>query len=185
MNRFTKVLMTGSLLWYFGDGMLGPLFVVFAERIGGNILEIAWAWAIYLFVTGISMIFVGKLSDNKIRKEVLLIAGYSLNAVFTFAYLLVSSPWHLFVLQAGLGVAWALAGPTWDALYAKHEDRKHDGSAWGFADGLPKIVTALAIVIGGFIVSNFSFNLLFIIMGIVQVIATIYQAKIFYIKNKK
>jgi hypothetical protein len=45
MNRFTKVLMTGSLLWYFGDGMLGPLFVVFAERIGGNILEIAWAWA--------------------------------------------------------------------------------------------------------------------------------------------
>ncbi|MEK6914666.1 MAG: hypothetical protein AABW83_03375 [Nanoarchaeota archaeon] len=77
-----------------------------------------------------------------------------------------------------------MAGPTWDALYAKHEDRKHDGSAWGFADGLPKIVTALAIIIGGFIVSNFSFDLLFIIMGCIQVIATLYQAKIIYIKSK-
>ena len=129
------------------------------------------------------MIFVGQLSD-KIKKEVLMIMGYFLNAVFTFAYLLVSTPYHLFVVQAGLGVAWALAAPTWDALYAKQEDKKHDGSAWGFADGLPKIITAVSIMIGGFIVSNFSFDLLFIIMGCVQVIATLYQAKIFYIKNK-
>ncbi len=86
--------MIGSLLWYFGEGMLGPLFVLFTERIGGDILEIAGAYAIYLFMTGISMIFVGKLSD-RIKKEVLMIIGYSLNTMFTFAYLLVSTPYHL------------------------------------------------------------------------------------------
>ena len=130
------------------------------------------------------MILIGKLSDEKISKEILMIIGYSLNALFTFGYLLVSSPWHLFGLQIGLGIAWALATPTWDALYAKHEDRKHDGSAWGFADGLPPIITAFAIIIGGFIISNFSFDALFIVMGTIQIIATIYQIKIFYIKHK-
>jgi MFS family permease len=185
MNKFSKVLMTASLIWYFGEGMLGPLFAIFAESIGGDVLEITWAWAIYLFVTGIFMIFIGRLSDKYVSKEKLMITGYALNTIFTFGYLFVSSPWHLFIVQAGLGIAWSLGTPTWDALYARHEDKKHDGSAWGFADGLPAIITGLAIVIGGLIVTYLSFKTLFIVMGIIQIIATLYQTRIFLMKDKK
>lgn len=184
MNKFARILIIGSLLWYFGEGMLGPLFALFAKNIGGDILEISWAWAIYLFVTGVSMILVGKLSDKIIKKEILMIIGYFLNAIFTFGYLLVLTPLHLFIIQAGLGVAWAFATPTWDALYAKHEDRKNEGVMWGFADGLPRIASAFSIIIGGFIVSYYSFNVLFFTMGILQIIAALYQTKIFFIKNK-
>lgn len=184
MNKFSRVLMTGSLLWYFGEGMFGPLIAVFTENIGGDILDITWAWAIYLLVTGVVMIFTGRLSDRMANKEKLMLVGFGLNALFTFGYLLVSSPLQLFIVQAGLGVAWALATPTWDALYARHQDKKHDGSAWGLADGLPQIVTAVAIVLGGIVITYFSFKTLFIVMGVVQVIATIYQLKIFLVKDK-
>lgn len=33
-----------------GEGMPDPLFAVFAQRIGGKILDITWAWAIQLGV---------------------------------------------------------------------------------------------------------------------------------------
>ncbi|MBW3022851.1 MFS transporter [Candidatus Woesearchaeota archaeon] len=178
LNRKIKVLLYGSNLWYFGEGMLGPLFAVFTERVGGSILDIAWAWATYLLVTGLLVIVIGKVSDHKLSKEKLLVFGYVLNTLFTFGYLLVSSPVHLFIIQAGLGVAVALAAPTWNSLYAKYEDKKEAGYEWGLAIGESQIVMGVALVIGGLIVNYFSFKLLFITMGCIQVVATVYQALI-------
>jgi len=178
MNKRIKILLHGSNLWYFGTGMLGPLFAVFAERIGGDILDISWAWATYLIITGLFIILIGKISDRNDNKEKLMVAGYALNAIFTFGYLFVSAPWHLFFVQVGLGIASALAMPTWEALYAKYEDRKHAGFEWGLVGGEGQILMGIAIVIGGFVVNYFSFKALFIIMGTVQVIAALYQARI-------
>lgn len=164
-------------MWYLGEGMLGPLFAVFANRVGGSILDITWAWATYLIVTGLISILVGELAD-KYSKEKLMIGGYALNALFTFSYLLVQTPFQLFLVQAGLGVASAIANPTWSALYAEHEDRRRAGFTWGLADGDLKLVTGLAIIIGGLLVNYVSFEALFWVMGFVQVVATFYQSRI-------
>ncbi|MCA9478239.1 MAG: MFS transporter [Nanoarchaeota archaeon] len=178
LNRNIKILLYGGNIWYFGEGMLGPLFAIFTGRVGGDILDISWAWATYLILAGLLYIVVGNLTDKYDNKEKVMVLGYALNALFTFGYLLVSSPWHLFFVQAGLGIAAAMATPTWDALYAKHEDRKKSGHQWGLAGGEAEIITGIALVIGGYIVSLTSFATLFLIMGCIQVIATIYQAQI-------
>jgi MFS family permease len=177
-SRYMKILLFGANLWYFGEGMLGPLFAIFTEKVGGDILDITWAWATFLIVTGVIYIVVGRVISGKESKAKVMVAGYALNALFTFAYLFVSSPWHLFIVQAGLGVAEALGSPTWDALYAKHSDQENDTFAWGLAGGQAQIITGVAIITGGFIVHYFSFNVLFITMGTIQVIATIIQARI-------
>lgn len=178
LNRNIKILLYGGNIWYLGEGMLGPLFAVFTERVGGDVLDITWAWALYLIVAGLLYIVVGKISDKYNNTEKIMVMGYALNAIFTFGYLFVSVPWHLFVVQAGLGVAAAMATPTWDTLYAKHENRKHGGFQWGLAGGEAQIITGVAIIIGGYIISFASFTVLFLTMGIIQVIATIYQAQI-------
>ena len=175
--------MWGSTLWYLGEGMLGPLFAVFAQRIGGDLLEITWGWATYLFVMGVLTIIFGHYSDKLDQKKVMLF-GYGLNALFTFAYVFISTPTHLFMVQAGLGFATALSTPTWSALYAKYAAKNKHGAAWGLANGLPDVITAIAVIIGGLIVQYFSFTLLFLIMGSIQIIATIYQAEILYGDNK-
>ena len=169
LNIKEKILLRGASLWYLGEGMLGPLFAVFANRVGGSVLEITWAWAIYLIITGIFSIGVGEIAD-KYSKEKLMVFGYGLNALFTFSYLLVETPFQLFLVQAGLGLASAIASPTWSALYAEHEDRRHAGFTWGLADGDFKLVTGFAIIIGGLIVNYYSFQTLFITMGIIQII---------------
>ncbi len=178
LNRYIKILLYGGNIWYFGEGMLGPLFAVFTERVGGDILDVSWAWATYLILAGVLYIVVGKITDKHNNAEKIMVLGYALNALFTFGYLFVSTPWHLFVVQAGLGIAAAMATPTWDSLYAKHEDKKHAGFQWGLAGGEAQIITGIAIIVGGYIVSLVSFNALFLTMGIIQIIATIYQAQI-------
>jgi MFS family permease len=183
LNRNLKLLLYGSNLWYLGEGMLGPLFAVFAQRIGGNVLDIAWAWAAYLIVTGLFIILIGKLSDGSFSKERMMVLGYALNALFTFAYLLVRTPLHLLLVQAGLGIAFALATPTWYALYAKHEDHRHAGTIWGLAVGEAFLLRGAAIIAGGLIVNTLSFTALFLTMGTIQVIAAIYQAQILWTKK--
>ena len=74
LSKPEKILLWGNILWISGVGMLGPLFAIFAEKIGGNILEISWAYATYLVVTGIGIIVVGTLGD-RIGHKRLMVAG--------------------------------------------------------------------------------------------------------------
>lgn len=177
MNHTIKYLLYGANLWYLAEGMLGPLLAIFTEHIGGDILDVTWAWAIYLFASGFLTIYLGKVSD-KLDKRKMMVVGYGLNALFTFGYLFVSAPYQLFIIQAGIGIAGALATPTWNALYSKYEDKRKDGYEWGLANGEANIVTGAAIILGGILLEYGSFALLFATMGIVQVIATIVQAQI-------
>lgn len=182
-NRAEHILLWGSNLWFFGEGLLGPLFAIFAQGIGGNILDISWAWALYLSIAGVTKMIVGKWSDGPQQKERLMVLGYALNALCTFGYLLVRTPAHLFLIQIGLGIAAALATPTWAALYAIHQSKKQAGMTWGLASGEANLLSALAIIVGSLIVKSSSFSTLFLVMGVAQTIATIYQARILSVKK--
>jgi MFS family permease len=177
MNRKERILLWGSNFWMFGDGLLGPLFAVFATEVGGDIFEITTAWAIFMIVTGVLTVVFGRLAD-RIGHERLMISGYALNAVFTFCYLLVDSATDLFLVQAGLGLSLALTNPTWAALYDKYSSGKNDGAVWGAAYGHSNIAIGIATVCGGYIVTRYSFEVLFIIMGTLQIFATLLQYRI-------
>jgi len=185
INRYTKVLLYGANLWYLSDGMLGPFIAIFTEQVGGGILDISWAYSVYLIVTGLMTIVVGKISDKHKCQEVLMVIGYAINTVFTFGYLLVDSTTTLFLVQAGLGLSSALATPTWSALYSKHENKRSSGYVWGLASGESSLVIAGAIILGGLVLQYYSFSVLFIIMGFIQLAATAYQSKILFIKKKR
>ncbi len=182
MNKRASILIWSSNLWNFGDGLLGPLFAVFAQKVGGNVLDIAWAWGVYLIIMGVGIIIVGHISD-RVSKLNLLMLGYILSTLCTFAYLLVDSAQMLFIVQGGLGIATALANPTYFALLSKYSSGDRDGTMWGWADGRDKIAIGLAVFSGGVIVSHYGFSVLFVTMGILQIAAALYLAKLFYLKT--
>lgn len=184
LNKLSRILLLGANIWYFGEGMLGPLLAIFTEKVGGDIMDITWAWAVFLIVTGVCYILTGKYINNKPYKAHVMVLGYALNALFTFCYLGVSNPFQLLLVQAGLGVAEAISTPTWDTLFAQTLDDKNNGYAWGLAGGQSQIVTGLAILIGGTLVYYLSFHTLFITMGIFQIIATLVQSRILFAERK-
>lgn len=182
LSNTTKTLLWGANIWYFGEGMLGPLYAIFSERVGGDILDLTWAWSAYLVCTGFCYIVVGKLFNKRGFKVQMMVAGYTLNALLTFGYLFVSNPLQLFFIQVGLGIAEAIGTPLWDSLYAASLQREHETYAWGLSSGQSQIVSGLAFALGGVLVYYFSFELLFIIMGSVQLVAALVTAQL--LRNK-
>ena len=98
MNHIYKTLLAASLLTNFGANLIGPFYAVFVAEIGGSILDMGYSVTVFSIATGILMIVVGKISD-KINKELITTIGYTFYAFGSLFYLLISSPWQLFVLQ--------------------------------------------------------------------------------------
>ena len=183
LNRVTKILLIASSLWYFGEGLFGPLFAIYAEKIGGDLLDITWAWAIYLIATGIFYAIIGKLFTRSKFKKHLMVFGYGLNAMFTFCYIFVHNTQQLFLLQVGLGIAEAVSTPICDSLFASNLEDNENTFHWSLATGHSHFVSGIAIAIGGLIANYVSFHALFINMGVIQLLATIIQAKLLFEKN--
>jgi hypothetical protein len=177
LKRSTRMLLFASSLWYFGEGLFGPLFAIFSEKVGGDLLDITWAWSLYLVVTGVFYVVIGKLFNRSIWKPKLIVIGYGLNTVFTFCYLFVSNTTGLLLVQAGLGLAEAISTPAWDATFSSELEDTNDTFVWGIANGQSFFVSGIAIAIGGLIANYISFEALFILMGSIQLIATIIQAR--------
>jgi predicted MFS family arabinose efflux permease len=79
-----------------------------------------------------------------------------------------------------MGFALALTNPTHFSLLSRFSlQTEKQGALWGWADGRDKIATGLAVFVGGVIVSAWSFEALFIVMGILQLCATVYIAALF------
>jgi MFS family permease len=114
-----------------------------------------------------------------------MVLGYALNTVFTFSYLMVNSVFSLFIVQVGLGIAESLSTPIWDSLFADDLEDRDNTFLWSIATGHTHFVTGIAVAIGGLITYYISFQMLFIIMGIVQAFATIIQGRLLYIKRSK
>lgn len=183
LNKTTKILLIASSLWYFGEGLFGPLFAVYAEKIGGDLLDITWAWAFYLITTGVFYFLIGKFYNNSAYKKHVMIVGYALNALLTFCYMFVSNPTQLFLLQIGLGMAEALSAPIWDSLFASNLEDTENTFHWSLATGHTHFVSGIAIAIGGLIANYISFNALFLTMGIIQLIATVVQMKLLFLSK--
>lgn len=184
MNNATKLLLVASSLWYFAEGLLGPLFAVFSEQVGGDVLDITGAWAVYLIVSGIAYPIVGRVLNHSPWKYRMIAVGYALNTVFTFSYLFVTNTTHLLLVQVGLGIAEAVSTPSWDAFFASQLGEKEDTFLWGLASGHTQFISGVAILIGGLIAEFISFRALFLTMGCISLAATIVQVRLSWLAER-
>lgn len=173
-----RLLLIASSLWYFSEGLLGPLFAVFSEQIGGDVLDITGAWATYLIASGVAYPLVGRLLNGSRWKFRMIAVGYALNTLFTFSYLLVNDTTDLLLVQVGLGVAEALSTPSWDAYFASKLSDTTDTFAWGLASGHTQFISGIAIAMGGLIANFVSFRALFLVMGVISLVATVVQVRL-------
>jgi MFS family permease len=145
-------------------------------------LDLSWALAVFYIVSGIMYIVVGRYVDKNKKEKEIMILGYALNTLATFGYIFISTPFQLLILQAIFGLSSALATPAWNKIFAETENENNAGLLWGLNDGTSSIVLGFGVIIGGYIIYLYSFNVLFIIMGSISLWATIVQAQIFKIE---
>ena len=80
----------------------------------------------------------------------------------------------LLLVQIVISFGEAVYAPAFDAVYSKHLDGRKAGQQWGAWESLNYFTTAIGAVAGGIIVTQFGFNMMFIIMAILCLGSAIY-----------
>jgi MFS family permease len=172
-NKSLRVLLitNGSILVSFA--MLAPIYAVFVEKIGGDILDANYAYAVFAFAGGVITLVSSRIADV-INKKYVIIAGYLLIACGFMGYTQVDSVTELLIVQAIIGTGEAIYSPSFDALYSKHLDSGKYASEWGAWESMNYFCVAFGAIAGGLLVSKFGFDALFVIMGAVSFVSALH-----------
>lgn len=180
-NKALRILLITNGLILVAAAMLGPIYALFVEDIGGDLLAASLTGGIFALAAGVTSLFAGKFADKVKRSELIIAFSYALTGVGFILYLFVNSILFLFGVQILIGFSQAVYNPAFDALYSKHLDKGQAGREWGAWEALNYFSTTVGAIIGGLIVTYFGFNALFIAMSILCFISSIY---IFYLPKK-
>lgn len=162
----------------FAAGLFTPIYAIFVQDIGGNVLAAGIASSIFAITSGIFIYSLGRVRYFISHVPLFISIGYALLAIGMFGYLLVDTPQKLFLLEVLFGIAVGILEPSWDGLYSSRLSAHEATRAWSTYTGLQSIGTGVSALLGGFIVASFSFKVLFLMMGAIDVIALIIALRV-------
>lgn len=154
--------------------MIAPIYAIFVEKIGGDLLDASFAGGAFAFAAGVTVLFSGKLSDKVKRTELIVGFGYIAMGVGFLLYTVANSIWFLLCIQVLIGFGEALYSPAFDALYSRHLTVSKAGREWGAWESMNYFSIAIGAVIGGFIVTQFGFVPLFVFMAVLCFMSALY-----------
>lgn len=99
MKRGLKILLISDSIANLATGMIGPIYAIFVEQIGGGILEASWTFFAYNLSAGIVMYLLSILENYIKHKEKIVFYGYALTSLGCFSYIFVYNWWTLFFTQ--------------------------------------------------------------------------------------
>lgn len=164
MHRQLKLFLTATSFFALAIGMFGPIYAIFVQKIGGDLLAAGTAWSIFMIISGAGILLMGKLQDRVKKDKPAMIFGYSLMSLAFLGYYFVSNVTQLFLVQVLLGISTVLATPAHDSFYTKYLERGKFASQWAAWEAAWYIVTGVAALIGALLVELFNFKILFLVM---------------------
>jgi MFS family permease len=173
-NRSLSILLGTNAIILFAAALLVPIYALFVEKVGGDLLDASLAGAAFAMTTGVTVLLIGRLSDRVKENELLMILGYVVMGMGFVSCVWVDSMVKLFLAQIVIGFGNAIYSPAFDALYSKHLDPSNSGTEWGLWEAMNSFMAAGGAVTGGVIVNYFGFHALFVIMGILCAASAIY-----------
>lgn len=177
MNKFLRILLIADSLKVFSVAMLGPIYAIYVNDIGGGVLAASWSVALMSLSSGITMYLAGKKADKMKNKKVAISLSYLLLALSYIGYMLVTNVYSLLIVQVYAGIAVAIGTPAFDGLYSQKLDKNKESSEWGNWEIMAEFVSFFGALIGGLLVVYLGFNALFIFMAILTLFASIVSYK--------
>ncbi len=179
MRKGLKFLLIADAFASLALGMVGPIYAIFVEEIGGDILDASSAFFVFMLTSGIVMYLISRWEDKVKHKERLVTLGYALTALGAFSYIFVYNQATLLATQVILGLSMAFLSPAYDALYSHYVRKDEETSEWGTWEAMGYIVGAFAALLGGYIASGFGFKSLFFLMFVFSLAGTFVSLNLF------
>ncbi|MBT5021549.1 MFS transporter [Candidatus Woesearchaeota archaeon] len=173
-NNALRILLFTNGIVLIAGAMLGPIYALFVEQIGGDLLDASLTGGIFALAAGLTTLIAGRYADKAKRDDLIVAGGYLIMGVGFLLMNFVNSIWFLFGVQALIGFAEAFYSPAFDALYSQHLTKNKAGRQWGAWESLNYFSIAIGAVFGGFVASKFGFNAIFITMAILCFVSAAY-----------
>lgn len=173
INKSLRVLFVLNSIFVFAGSLLGPLYAVYVQGIDNKVIMVSASWAVFMIASTIFMYFVSKYGDGVKEKEYLLAGGFLVRSLAWIGYLFVNNITGLIFIQIVLGLGEALGTPSWNAIFAKHLDGKHEIMDYSLWDIVNNFMIAVATIAGGIIVTLFGFKFLFVAMSLLALVSFI------------
>lgn len=164
-NKALNILLITNSVILLAGATLGPIYAIYVEKVGGDLLDASLTSGVFAVVAGITVILSGKYADRMKQPELVIIAGYLIVGAGYLLYMFVDSIWFLLLVQIVLGFGEAIYNSPFDKLYSGHLDLGRSGEEWGLWEALRYFAIAIGAILGGFIVTRFGFNILFVLMA--------------------
>ncbi len=179
MNKLIKFMIYSDLIFQTGWGLINPIIAVFItdQITGADVAVVGIAATIYLVVQSIIQIPISHYIDSK-KGEFddyrIMIVGSVLLASSAFLYIFAKEIWHVYLIQIVGGIGAGLSYPGWVAIFTRHIDKNREGFEWSFYSTLVNLGTALTAAIGGLAANAFGYKYLFLTVGILSIIGTLF-----------
>jgi len=165
-NLALKALFVSNSIYLFAALLLGPLYAVYVQKIGGGVLLVSVQQLFFYVSSTIFLLFVARWGDRIREKEMMLVVSYVIRGLGFLSYIFIGSALALILIQVLFGLSESLGTPTFGALFAKHIDKKEEVMEFSDWAMVSNLVMALGTILGGFVVSSLGFNFLFVTIAI-------------------
>lgn len=180
MNKLRYILLISDTLFYVSGALLAPIYALYVEKIGGDLLDASITSSLFMLTAGIVIYLFAKWEDRAKHQRKFVILGYGISVLGYLGYLFVNSSMALFVVQIVLGLGVALKDPAYDGLFSEADT--HSALAWGEWEALSHIVYGAGAIVGGFVASIYGFRPLLWFMFLFSIFA--FLVSLFLIKMK-
>lgn len=173
MKKKLRILLLADSLFMLAGGLFGPIYAIFVEGIGGDILTAGSAYAAFSVASGLLMLIISKMEDRFKNKEKLIVVGYIMSCTGFLGYMFIRNPIDLFIVQIIFGFGEAINIPAFDGVYSKSLEKGKYISGWGLWESMNYVIEGTAALFGGAIALIFGFGTLFSIMFILSLIGLV------------
>jgi predicted MFS family arabinose efflux permease len=168
-----KILLLSSTITTFLTGLFAPFYILYVEKLGGDIEKAGTSLAVFSIVSGVLILAFSVWESSVKDKKKLYVGGLLLRALVFALYIYIDSYYMLLLTQFLLGISAALVNPSFDALFTEHLTKEKVIAEWGGWEGLTAIATGAASFVGPYLIIHFGFSFLFISMSLITTLIAI------------
>ena len=169
-----KVLLVTNAMILISAAMLWPIYALFVEDIGGDLLDASFAGWLFALTAGIVTVISWRYADKIKHESLILVLWYAIMSIWFFWYIFVDSIMMLFIVQIIIWLWEAIYSPVFDSLYGKHIHKKQRWFEWGLWESTHYFTLAWWAFIWWLLVNYFGFNSMFILMWILSLFSALY-----------
>jgi len=174
-KRIYNVLFISVFATMLGLGVVSPLLPIYAESLGATGIWLGIIFSAFALSRSIFMPIIGRISDRRGRKWLILIGMFSY-AALSLGYLIAGSVYSLTAVRFAHGIASAMVVPIAMAYIADLSEKGKEGSHMGNFSISMFLGMGVGPLLGGFLNDAFGMSSVFYAMAGLSAFATLLVA---------